>query len=77
MNVKETIKKFSWRIAAGIAGITACVLSVIIRERNSSYRKRSRDIEELIDTAGDCNRTALDGIEEAERILQKARERED
>lgn len=77
MNVKETLKKFGWRIAAGVTCVTACVLSVIIRERNSSYRKRSREIEELVDTAGDCNRTALDGIEEAERILQKARERED
>ena len=77
MNVKETLKKFGWRIAAGVAGVTAVVLSVIIRERNSSYRKRAREIEELVDTAGDCNRTALDGIEEAERILQKARERED
>lgn len=77
MNVKETLKKFGWRIAAGITCAAACVLSVIIRERNSPYRKRSRDIEELIDTAGDCNRTALDGIEEAERILQKARNRQD
>lgn len=77
MNVKETIKKFGWRIAAGVTCVAAGVLSVIIRERNSSYRKRARGIEELVDTAGDCNRTALDGIEEAERILQKARERED
>ena len=76
MNVKEIIKKFGWRIAAGITCVAACVLSVIIRERNSEDRKRSREIEDLIDTAGDCNRTALDGIEEAERILQKARERE-
>ena len=77
MNVKETVKKLGWRIAAGITCIAACVLSVIIRERNSEDRKRTREIEELIDTAGDCNQTALDGIEEAERILQKARERED
>lgn len=77
MNVKETLKKFGWRIAAGITCAAACVLSVIIRERNSPYRKRARDIEDLVDTAEDCNRTALDGIEEAERILQKARERED
>ena len=77
MNAKETLKKLGWRIAACVAGITACVLGVIIRERNSTYRKRARDLKELVDTAGDCNRTALDGIEEAERILQKARERED
>ena len=77
MNVKETLKKFGWRIAAGITCVATCVLSVIIRERNSPYRKRTRRIEDLVDTAEDCNRTALDGIEEAERILQKARERED
>lgn len=77
MNVKETLKKLGWRLAAGVTCVTACVLSVIIRERNSSYRKRSREIEELIDTAGDCNRTAQEGIEDAIRILQKARERED
>lgn len=76
MNVKETLKKFGWRIAAGVTCVAACLLSVIIRERNSENRKRSREIESLIDTAGDCNRTALDGIKEAERILQKARERE-
>lgn len=77
MNVKETLKKFGWRIAAGVTCVAACVLSVIIRERNSEDRKRAREIEELIDTAGDCNKSALRGIEEAERILQKARERED
>lgn len=77
MNVKETLKKFGKRIAAIGVGVAAVVLGVIIRERSDPYRKRARDIEELIDTAGDCNRTALDGIEEAERILQKARERED
>ena len=77
MNVKETLKKFGWRIAACVAGITACVLGVIIRERNSTYRKRSREVKELVDTAEDDNREALRGIEEAERILQKARERED
>ena len=75
--MNEKIKKFGKHIAIGIAGIAAFVLSIFIRERNSSYRKRSREVEELVDTAGDCNRTALDGIEEAERILQKARERED
>ena len=75
MNVKETIKKFGWRIVAGVTCIAACVLGVIIRERNSEDRKRSREIESLIDTTGDCNRTALDGIEEAERIIQKARKR--
>lgn len=75
MNVKETVKKLGWRIAAGVTCVAACVLSVIIRERNSSYRKRAREIEGIVDTAEDCNRTALDGIEEAERILQKARAR--
>lgn len=74
--LKETFKKFGWRIAAGITCVTAFVLSYIIRERNSSYRKRARDIERVVDTAEDCNRTALDGIEEAERILQKARKRQ-
>lgn len=76
MNVKENIKKFGWSIVAGITCVAAFVLSYIIRERNSSYRKRSRDIERIVDTAEDCNRTALDGIEEAERILQKARKRQ-
>lgn len=76
MNVKETLKKFGKRIAAIGVGITAVILGVIIRERNSENRKRSREIESLIDTAGDCNRTALDGIEEAERIIQKARKRQ-
>lgn len=77
MNVKENIKKFGWRIAAGVTCVAAFVLSYIIRERNSPYRKRSRDIERIVDTAEDCNRTALDGLEEAKRILQKARDRED
>ena len=77
MNVKETLKKFGKRIAAIGVGIAAVVLGIIIRERSDPYRKRARDIEDIVDTAEDCNRTALDGIEEAERILQKARERED
>lgn len=77
MNVKETLKKLGWRIAAGVTCVAACVLSVIIRERNSSYRKRSREIEELVDTAGDCNKSAKEGIEDAIRILQKARKRQD
>ena len=77
MNVKENIKKFGWSIIAGITCVAAFVLSYIIREGNSPYRKRSRDIEGSVDTAEDCNRTALDGIEEAERILQKARKRQD
>lgn len=77
MNVKEICKKFGWNIIAGVTCITAVVLSYIIRERNSSYRKRTREIERIVDTAEDCNRTALDGIEEAERILQKARKRQD
>lgn len=75
MNVKENVKKFGWNIVAGVTCVAAFVLSYIIRERNSSYRKRSRAIEDLVDTAEDYNRTALDGIEKAERILQKARKR--
>lgn len=77
MNVKEICKKFGWTIISGVTCVAACVLSYIIRERNSSYRKRAREIERIVDTAEDCNRTALDGIEEAERILQKARKRQD
>lgn len=77
MNVKETIKKFGWKLAAGVTCVAACVLSVIIRERSSSYRKRARGIEDLVDTAGDCNKSAQEGIEDAIRILQKARKRED
>ena len=77
MNVKETLKKLGWRIAAGVTCVAACVLGVIIRERNSENRKRSREIEELVDTAGDCNKSAQEGIEDAIRILQKARKRED
>lgn len=76
MNVKETFKKFGKRIAAIGVGITAVICGIIIRERNSTYRKRAREIEGIVDTAEDCNRTALDGIEEAERILQKARKRQ-
>lgn len=77
MNVKEAFKKFSKHTAAIGVGITAVICGIIIRERSSSYRKRARDIERIVDTAEDCNRTALDGIEEAERILQKARKRQD
>lgn len=80
MNVKEAFqeafKKFGKRIAAIGVGITAVILGIIIRERNSSYRKRAREIEGSIDTAEDCNRTALDGIREAECIIQKARKRQ-
>lgn len=72
---KEIFKKFGWRIASGVTCVAAVILSVLIRERNNSYRKRSREIERIVDTTEDCNRTALDGIEEAERILQKARKR--
>ena len=75
MNVKETIKKLGWRIAAGVTCVAAFVLSVIIRERNSENRKRSRDLKELVDTAGDCNKSAQEGIDEAIGILQKARKR--
>lgn len=77
MNVKETIKKLGWRIAAGVTCVAAIIGSYIIRERNSTNRKRSREIEELVDTAGSCNKSAKEGIEDAIRVLQKARERED
>ena len=73
--MNEKIKKFGKRIAIGITGIAAFVLGIIIREGNSSYRKRAREIEDLVDTAGDCNKSAQDGIEEAVGILQKARKR--
>ena len=76
MNVKENIKKFGWSIIAGITCVAAVIGSYIIRERGSSYRKRAREIEDLIDTAGDYNKSAKDGIEDAERILQKARKRQ-
>lgn len=76
MNVKETLKKLGWRIAAGVTCVAACVLSVIIREKNSENRKRSREIEELVDTAGDCNKSAKEGIEDAIRILQKSRNKQ-
>lgn len=72
---KEIFQKFGKRIAAIGIGITAVILSIVIRERNSSDRKRIREIEKLVDTAGDCNKSALDGIEEAKRILQKAKSR--
>lgn len=77
MNVKEICKKFGWNIIAGITCVAAIIGSIIIRERSDPYRKRAREIEDLVDTAEDCNRTAIDGIEEAERILQKARKRQD
>ena len=73
--MNEKCKKFCKRIAIGIAGIAAFVLSIIIRERNSEDRKRAREIEDLVDAAGDCNQTAQDGIDEAIGILQKARKR--
>lgn len=72
---KEILKKFSKHIATVGIGITSVICGIVIRERNNSYRKRAREIERIVDTAEDCNRTALDGIEEAERILQKARKR--
>ena len=73
---KEIFKKFGKRIAAIGIGITAVICGIVIRERNNSYRKRSREIEGIVDTAGDCNKTAQDGIEDAIGILQKARDRE-
>lgn len=72
---KEIFQKFGKRIAAIGAGIAAVICGIIIRERNNSYRKRAREIEDLVDTAGDCNKSAQDGIEEAIGILQKARKR--
>lgn len=72
---KEIFKKFGKRIVAIGVGIAAVICGNFIRERNNSYRKRAREIERIVDTAGDCNRTAQDGIEEAIGILQKARKR--
>ena len=73
--MNEKCKKIILSIGAGIAGIAAFVLSIIIGERNSSYRKRAREIEGIVDTAGDCNKSAQKGIDEAIGILQKARKR--
>lgn len=73
--LKEIFKKFGKRIVAIGVGIAAVICGIVIRERNNSYRKRAREIERIVDTAEDCNRTALDGIEEAVGILQKARKR--
>lgn len=73
--MNEKCKKIIVTIGTGITAIAAFVLGIVIRERNSSDRKRIREIEKLVDTAGDCNKSALDGIEEAERILQKAKSR--
>lgn len=75
--MNEKLRKICCRVGSIAIGLAAIIGSYIIRERNSSYRKRAREIEDLVDTAEDCNRTALDGIEEAERILQKARKRQD
>lgn len=73
--LKEIFKKFGKRIVAIGVGITAVICGIVIRERNNSYRKRAREIEGIVDTAGDCNKSAQDGIEEAIGILQKARKR--
>lgn len=73
--LKEIFQKFGKRICVIGAGIVAVICGIIIRERNSTYRKRAREIEGIVDTAEDCNRTAQDGIEEAIGILQKARKR--
>ena len=75
--MNEKIKRFGKRIVAIIAGIAAVICGIVIRERNNSYRKRAREIEDLVDTAGYCNKSAQDGIEEAIGILQKARKRQD
>lgn len=73
---KEIFKKFDKRIVAIGVGIATVICSIVIRERSNSYRKRARDIERIVDTAGDCNKSAQDGIEEAIGILQKARKRQ-
>lgn len=73
---KEIFKKFGKRIATIGIGITAVICGIVIRERNNSYRKRAREIEGIVDTAEDCNKSAQDGIEEAIGILQKARKRQ-
>ena len=73
--MNEKCKKIIIAIGTGIAAIASFILGIVIRERNSSDRKRIREIEKLVDTAGDCNKSALDGIEEAKRILQKAKSR--
>ena len=72
---KEIFQKFGKRIAAIGVGIVAVICGIIIRERNSEDRKRARDIEDLVDAAGDCNKSAQEGIDEAIGILQKARKR--
>lgn len=77
MNVKEICKKLGWNTIAGITCVAAIIGSYIIRERSSSYRKRTREIEDLVDTAGEYNKSAQDGIEDAIGILQKARKRQD
>ena len=77
MNVKENIKKFGWSIVAGITCVAAIIGSILIRERSDPYRKRSREIEDLVDTAGEYNQSAKEGVEDAIRILQKARKRQD
>lgn len=73
--IKEVFQKFGKRIAAIGVGIAAVICGIIIRERNSEDRKRAREIEDLADAAGDCNKSAQDGIDEAIGILQKARKR--
>ena len=73
--VFKKCKKIIVSIGAGIAGIVAVICGIVIRERNNTYRKRSREIERIVDTAGDCNKSAQEGIDEAIGILQKARKR--
>lgn len=73
--IKEVFQKFGKRIAAIGVGIAAVICGIIIRERNSEDRKRAREIEDLVDAAGDCNKSAQEGIDEAIGILQKARKR--
>lgn len=73
--IKEVFQKFGKHICAIGVGIVAVICGIVIRERNNSYRKRSREIEGIVDTAGDCNKSAQEGIDEAIGILQKARKR--
>lgn len=72
---KEIFKKFGKHIVAIGIGIAAVICGFVIRERNNTYRKRAREIEDLVDTAGEYNKSAQDGIEDAIGILQKARKR--
>lgn len=73
--MNEKCKKIIIAIGTGIAAIASFVLGIVIRERNSEYRKRTNEIKRIVDTAGDCNKSAQEGIDEAIGVLQKARKR--